>query len=60
MADLIKNRIKLKKISIGIICGSGFDGIAEFVENPEKIFHVEVPGLPVSTGKTLVLFVKYR
>lgn len=50
MADFIRSRITHTNITVGVICGSGFDGIVDLVQNPEVIRYKEVPGLPVSTG----------
>lgn len=57
MAELIRKRTKYTNITVGIICGSGFGGIAESVKNADYIPYEDVPGLPISTGKTaLILF----
>jgi purine-nucleoside phosphorylase len=44
----------LKKIDVGIICGSGLGGLADVLEDPKMEFeYKDIPNFAVSTGNLL-------
>ncbi|MBN2044030.1 MAG: purine-nucleoside phosphorylase [Anaerolineales bacterium] len=52
MIDRVADAVRAKtdqKPAIGMILGSGLGGLAESVNNPDKIPYPELPGWPVST-----------
>jgi purine-nucleoside phosphorylase len=48
-ADVIRRRIGSQKPEIGIVLGSGLGGLANDIENAERVAFNEIPGFPTAT-----------